>query len=327
MVWLRGESLTHHTNQMKESNSRGKAVVTGAASALALLFATACTDTDIDQRVSSQSSSISSTAAQVSEPPKPADVSYSIASISDIYDLWDRNQVAAIDKYNGKATQITGVVNGIYNDGEGRLEIEDRNDWTGAGITCKIDSSQRSTLGSLSHGDPVTIHGKLKLNNGMFDSKEVEMRSCVIGSARNIANESQVKRETGTPSTQNNNFAEPNQVTQNSNESKRFRQPQIPNGKAFYKSGSTGKEELIGISLSSRVNTNGHTVYDAKWSDGEESSYVFWSNGHAEIFSKDGTGATVRTAANFKRLDNGSLEIIAETNSVTIFPSFNPATN
>jgi len=101
----------------------------------------------------------------------------------------------------------------------------------------------------------------------------------------------------------------------------------IPNGKAFFKSGRTGKEELIGISISSRVNTNGHTVYDAMWADGYDSSYVFWSNGHAEIFSKDGGGNTVRTAAQYERLQNGSVKIIAETNAVTIFPSFNPATN
>jgi hypothetical protein len=101
----------------------------------------------------------------------------------------------------------------------------------------------------------------------------------------------------------------------------------IPNGKAFFKSGRTGKEELISVSISSRVNTNGHTVYDAMWADGYNSSYVFWSNGHAEIFSKDGEGNTVRTAAKFERLQNGSVKIDAETDAVTIFPSFNPATN
>ena len=235
--------------------------------------------------------------------------------------------MAAIDMYNGKAIQITGVVNGIYNDGAGRLEIEDRNDWTGEGITCKIDSSQRSKLRSLSHGEPVTVHGKLKLINGIFDSKEVEIKSCIIGSARNIANESQVTMTTRGSMAQNNYFAEPYQTTQNNNGGTRFRQPVIPNGKAFFRSGRTGKDELIGVSLSSRVNTNGHTVYDAEWSDGYDSSYVFWSNGRAEIFSKDGAGETIRTAANFKRLVNGSIQIIAETDSVTIFPSFNPATN
>ena len=105
------------------------------------------------------------------------------------------------------------------------------------------------------------------------------------------------------------------------------KQDVIPNGKAFFKSGRTGKEQLIGISISSRVNTNGHTVYDAMWADGYDSSYVFWSNGHAEIFSKDGGGNTVRTAAQYERLQNGSVKIIAETDAVTIFPSFNPATN
>ena len=105
------------------------------------------------------------------------------------------------------------------------------------------------------------------------------------------------------------------------------RQSVIPNGKAIFVSGSTGKEELIGVVLASRVNSNGHTVYDAKWADGYESSYVFWSNRHAEIFSKDGAGSTMRTEAKFERLNDGSLKITADTNSITIFPSFNPATN
>jgi hypothetical protein len=327
MVCLRGESPTHHTKLMKAFKLCTRAAVTGTASLLSLMFATACTEMDVSQKVSPQPSSISSKALQVSQPPSRSEVSYSIVSISDIYELWGRNQVAAIDKYNGKATQITGVVNGIYNDGSGRLEIEDRNDWSGAGITCNIDSSQRSTLGRLSHGDSVTVHGKLKLINGMFDSKEVEVRNCIIGAAQHIPAEFYEGARTGGDEIQGEYYSVAHERKQANNERSKYRQSVIPSGKAFFKSGRTGKEELIGVSLSSRVNTNGHTVYVAEWSDGYESSYVFWSNGHAEIFSKDGTGKTARTAANFKRLDNGSIRIIAETDALTIFPSFNPAAN
>ena len=171
------------------------------------------------------------------------------------------------------------------------------------------------------------MHGNLKLINGMFDSREAEMMNCKIGAAPNFVNESQISTPSLTPTAIDNYSAEPYKTTKINRTRDQYRQSMIPNGKAFFKSGRTGKEELIGVSLSSRVNTNGHTIYDANWSDGYASSYVFWSNGHAEIFSKDGKGAKVRTPANFKRANDGSIQIISETGSATIFSSFNPATN
>ena len=299
-----------------------------AACGVALLFSTACTSADVSR---SDSSSYRSTSAQSSQANSPRSITYSKVSISDIYSLWDKNLVAAIDKYNNKPTQIAGVVNGIYNDGAGRLEVEDRNDWSGLGITCKIDSSQRAALGRLTHEGSVTIHGTLKLNNGMFDNREIEVEGCVIGAAPNIAARSQ-EIDDSSPLFAGVNYArKPDFSRRNYNNTGdvavQTRQPVIPSGKAMFVSGKTGKEELIGVALSSRINSNGHTVYDAKWADGYESSYVFWSNKHAEIFSEDGAGATTRTDAKFERLTDGSLKIITDTNSVTIFPSFNPATN
>ena len=101
----------------------------------------------------------------------------------------------------------------------------------------------------------------------------------------------------------------------------------IPYGKARFKSGRTGTTEIIGVSLSQRTNVNGHVVYDASWADGYGSSYVFWSNGKAEIFSKNGVGETERTNARFRRMSNGDCVITADTNAVTTFPRFSPVMN
>lgn len=101
----------------------------------------------------------------------------------------------------------------------------------------------------------------------------------------------------------------------------------IPYGKARFKSGRTGNTEIIGVSLFKRTNTNGHVVYDAQWSDGYKSSYVFWNYGRAEIFSKNGAGNIERTNARYSRNSNGDCVITGDTGSVTTFPRFDPVTN
>ena len=101
----------------------------------------------------------------------------------------------------------------------------------------------------------------------------------------------------------------------------------IPYGKASYKSGRTGKTEIIGVKLSKRTNSNGHIAYDALWADGYKSSYLFWRSGRAEIFSKNGSGNIERTRARYKRTINGDCIITAETNAVTTFPNFSPRFN
>ena len=101
----------------------------------------------------------------------------------------------------------------------------------------------------------------------------------------------------------------------------------IPFGKARYRSGRTGKTELIGVKLSIGTNSNGHIAYEALWEDGYKSSYVFWRTGRAEIFSKNKAGFMERTNARFKQASNGDCIITADTNAVTTFPSFTPTLN
>jgi len=101
----------------------------------------------------------------------------------------------------------------------------------------------------------------------------------------------------------------------------------IPYGKARFKSGRTGKSELIGVKISRRSNSYRGVTYDALWADGYKSSYVFWKTGRAEIFSKNGAGEIKRTKARFRRASNGDCVITADTNAVTTFPNFTPAVN
>jgi hypothetical protein len=101
----------------------------------------------------------------------------------------------------------------------------------------------------------------------------------------------------------------------------------IPHGKALFKSARTGSTEEFGVRLSKRVNENGHVVYDAAWSDGYWSSYVYWSDGQVEIFSKNGNDEIERTFGRFRHNSKGDCVVHASTDAITIFPSLDPAVN
>ena len=101
----------------------------------------------------------------------------------------------------------------------------------------------------------------------------------------------------------------------------------IPYGQARFKSGRTGRAELLRVSISSRNNVNGHKTYDVRWGDGVDATYVFWANGSAEIFSKNGNGNMERTYARFSNLPNGDCVITADGGAVTTFPNFTPRSN
>ena len=62
-----------------------------------------------------------------------------------------------------------------------------------------------------------------------------------------------------------------------------------------------------------RRNANGDVVYDANWSDGYKSSYVFWRNGKVEIFSKDGNGRLTNMPGRFIADGNGGIVITAKS--------------
>jgi hypothetical protein len=124
-----------------------------------------------------------------------------------------------------------------------------------------------------------------------------------------------------------NNLADKGTSQQRDHEVSMMDIKEVPPGNALFKSGRTGKTEMIGVRLDSRTNNNGHVVFNADWSDGYWSSYVFWDNGEAEVFSKDGSGQVTRTLARYSRNSSGDCVIHAITGAVTVFPGFNPTAN
>tara|TARA_B100002051_G_scaffold255653_1_gene271489 strand:- start:429 stop:968 length:540 start_codon:yes stop_codon:yes gene_type:complete len=101
----------------------------------------------------------------------------------------------------------------------------------------------------------------------------------------------------------------------------------IPAGMAEFYSTQSGTTEVFGVNLSDRTNANGDVVYDANWSDGYKSSYVFWRNGKVEIFSKDGNGKMTNMPGTFIADGNGGIVITAKSGSRTTFPNLVPSMN
>ncbi len=100
----------------------------------------------------------------------------------------------------------------------------------------------------------------------------------------------------------------------------------LPRNKGLYKK-PTGEVAIYRYTTFRRINPNNDHVYDVNWSDGVKSSYVFWTDGIVEIFSKNGYGGTNRTQANYEVGPNGNCVIRVNTGSVTLFPSFKPIQN
>ena len=124
--------------------------------------------------------------------------------------------------------------------------------------------------------------------------------------------------------TQNSNNSQPSPVERELNALNRFLP--LSKGKALYKT-STGKVDKFNISIYHRINENNHHVYDVVWSDGYESSYVFWQNGSAEIFSKDESGQRIKTLAKFKITNNEDCIIRVNSGATTILGKFRPRNN
>lgn len=90
-----------------------------------------------------------------------------------------------------------------------------------------------------------------------------------------------------------------------------------------YRDSST---KTLSCQASVSTNTNGHTVYNVRWSDGYTSSYVFWSSGNVEIFSKDGQGKPDREAGQFTSNSEG-VEMTSSLGSVTFLAGLDPDVN
>lgn len=102
--------------------------------------------------------------------------------------------------------------------------------------------------------------------------------------------------------------------------------PQAHEPACFFQSYKNSQGEEIGCSLSSRVNSNGHTVYDVAWADGCSSSYVFWRDGEVEILSKRGGGRPDSHLGTFEQFRDG-VAIASNEGSVTFLPGLDPERN
>jgi hypothetical protein len=94
----------------------------------------------------------------------------------------------------------------------------------------------------------------------------------------------------------------------------------------FFQSYRKPQGESISCSISSRRNSNGHSVYDVAWGDGYRSSYVFWSDGAVEILSKGGDGQLDRHIGRFQQHRDG-VAISSNEGSITFLPNLEPSLN
>lgn len=91
---------------------------------------------------------------------------------------YDKNKLAAQDKYTGKVVQTTGFIKNISNDISGKyyLSLDPTNDqyYFGTTIACYFaDKSQKSELTALVNGQSVTVTGKMSdMSLGFVDMQE-----------------------------------------------------------------------------------------------------------------------------------------------------------
>lgn len=329
MVYLRGESPTHHTKQMSSLNQQvlRKALISlGGLAAFLAIGASIGAKNAQTPGISPSSVNEGITASNNSEYSLcKNNESYMITAVEDALSAQLRRvNVLKVGETKAVAPNPNTVTVGgkivascktdVYVNIGGKYPVEwnielDGNQYYVATAPL-LNSTQKKALKELSD----TVDQVTKEIDQITHELEEELETYASDGYKNYANMTE-KPSTGAPEhNEKARITEPTQQT-------------IPEGKALFVSGRTGNKKLIGVSLSKRNNSNDHVVYEAEWSDGYKSKYVFWSNGHAEIFSINGQGDNERTAARYARLSNGNLRITSETDSITEFPQFNPVTN
>jgi S1-C subfamily serine protease len=99
-----------------------------------------------------------------------------------------------------------------------------------------------------------------------------------------------------------------------------------PTSECAFKSYKDPEPKAIGCSVSSSQNTNGHWTYNVKWLDGYESTYVLWSNGGAEIISKNGQGVVEVDKGSYESVSSGMM-IKSSEDSLAYLPISTPKLN
>lgn len=77
---------------------------------------------------------------------------------------FDKNKLAANDKYKGKLVQTTGIIKNISNDVTGNyfLSLNPTNEQYYFGTTIACYFTDKSELTSLSNGESITVHGTMQ---------------------------------------------------------------------------------------------------------------------------------------------------------------------
>ncbi len=106
----------------------------------------------------SQSAPVEEGANVQEEPAAEEAISVSAQELDAEY---EKNQVAADEKYNDKKVLVTGTVNDIGKDmmGDSTVTLSGSNPF---GITCVFEKSEQAKLAQVSKGDTVTVRGICK---------------------------------------------------------------------------------------------------------------------------------------------------------------------
>lgn len=108
----------------------------------------------------------SQTVTNTVSTPKPTLVPI-VVNANVLISEYDKNKIAAQDKYTGKTIQTNGIINNISTDFTGKyyLSLNPSSDqyYIGTSIACYFeDGSQKSTITALSKGGSVTVQGEMQ---------------------------------------------------------------------------------------------------------------------------------------------------------------------
>lgn len=121
------------------------------------------------------SQSGSQQSAQGSPTPQPTPIVVDAATLVGEY---DKNKLAAQDKYTGKTVQTTGYIKNISNDITGKyyLSLNPNNDQYYFGTTIACYFNDKAGLTALSNGQSVTVLGTMQdMSIGIVDMQDCQL--------------------------------------------------------------------------------------------------------------------------------------------------------
>ena len=256
-------------------------------------------------------------------------------SVEEISEEFEANSVMAENKYMNQPVELHGQIGMIddspFND-QNIIITVNAGEYSLASVSCTKPRTS-AAVAQLRKGMSVAVRGVVtseQMGIGLSRCKFwSHPQKRWIGAASSPPQQS-INRETRqSPTTEDaSNSSNKTDWSRLDQTNRRDQQTtaKIATNSARFFSSTTGKTKDIGVTITTRKNVNGHTIYDAQWADGFKSSYVFWKSGVVEIISKDGDGKTDNTPGTWRTSD-GNIIITARSGSITTFPSMNPIAN